>query len=519
MAETVIGTYNMSFASDKGLLIGSEKSFLLRNKNQDGRAFWKNALAHLESFINIKKPLAVGLHEMNKTDNGTDTGSDAINNMLVNTIYKQYVDEIVVDENQKPALSIILDTERTGDELNYKFIDNKKQFGRPIMMILTEKDNKKFLFVNMHGAQDPKLGKFEDDFNNYMIDYNKNFLQAQVTEFLGDIVPDHIYIMGDFNDRYDAIKELKFGDMTATYAGDSPAACCHNWDSMGTKGQRDPIQMKNKNLEGSTPTLEALNANLSTKVQGKTSITIDGNENETETKTEIQGAVLIPSEHGITVGDYINKGDKVFASTPGPLAIYNYDEIKDKPSDRSDHELVYMTIGGTSAEQADADAVANKFTEDVMKKSIEKTVDANTTPSESSNSMEQTTNNGTGTDQVETKIDPVEERPVQDAEAEAPATEQAADDTAAPATEQAADDTAAPEQAADDAAEIHNDALRVRAILNDSALKGIVPKEPTEGGKAKSRKGRRTKKGKKGNRKTKKSRKSKRSKRSKKSKK
>ena len=104
-----------------------------------------------------------------------------------------------------------------------------------------------------------------------------------------------------------------------------------------------------------------------------------------------------------------------------------------------------------------------------------------------------------------------------DAAAAATLVEPATDEEAAKAKAPGANATApVTEPEADYAAKIHEDALRVRDILNDPALKEIVPKETTAGGKAKSRKGRRTKKGKKGNRKTKKSRKSKRSKKSKK---
>ena len=163
MAETFIGTYNMSFASDLGKLMGSEATFLKRNKG-DLRQYWNNAKDHLKHFIDKKKPLAVGLQEMNETEQGSGTGSDAINEILKGTTYKQYVKTIIVNEKTKPALSIILDTARTGDIKGSLFLDNTTQDGRPLMMILTEKDEQKMLFINIHGAQDPSLENREKSF-------------------------------------------------------------------------------------------------------------------------------------------------------------------------------------------------------------------------------------------------------------------------------------------------------------------------------------------------------------------
>ena len=84
MAETVIGTYNMSFASDRGYdpikdifnddktqpkFKPSEGTFLRRNEDTNKRAFWENAFNHLKDFIETKGPLAVGLQEMIVTEN------------------------------------------------------------------------------------------------------------------------------------------------------------------------------------------------------------------------------------------------------------------------------------------------------------------------------------------------------------------------------------------------------------------------------------------------------------------
>ena len=343
----VVGTYNMSFAGDAnpdGDIPGfaSEYKFHLRDTERP-RTFWNNAKEHLKHFIDNKKPLAVGLQEMNLKTDGETGGVEAIKQMLDTDTYEMVSKAV---ETNKAGISIIFDKTIAGDVIKTECVDNPNQSngpgrptgGRPLLMVLTKNN---YLFVSMHGAQNGQIGNFEDDFNTYMINNNKNFLQAEVTTFLGDTVPDHIYIMGDFNDRYDAITEFEIKGEAVLYKDGSPAACCHNWDSMGKETER--VKIQKKQLEG--PTLEAAAAaNDSEKVQGKTSITINGEEKK--------GNIQIPTEHGFAIADYINKGDKVFTKidVAGKLAIYTSEHniAEDGGSKASDHELVYMETTGAA---------------------------------------------------------------------------------------------------------------------------------------------------------------------------
>jgi len=169
-------------------------------------------------------------------------------------------------------------------------------------------------------------------------------------------------------------------------------------------------------------------------------------------------------------------------------------------------EALQQHIGGGEGDAADAAAAA--------------TLVEPATDEEAADAAAAATLVEPATDEEAAKAKAATDEEAADAAAAATLVEPATDEEAAKAKAPGANATApVTEPEADYAAKIHEDALRVRDILNDPALKEIVPKETTAGGKAKSRKGRRTKKGKKGNRKTKKSRKSKRSKRSKKSKK
>ena len=364
----VVGTYNMSFAGDlfwntdntnkrMNTTGVSEHSFHLRDpldgepKVDDSvgkRTFWNNAKNHLRHFIDNKKPLAVGLQEMNLTNDETRAtlqpdlrgvqGTMAITEMakgILNTNYKTIEAEKVF-EYGKPALQIIYNADILKSVPTFKIIDNVNQAGRPLLMAYFEIE--KVLLVNMHGAQDAPNGLFEKEFND-MMQKNKDFLETEVEKFLNMdpkkiINPDHIYIMGDFNDRYDAITDFTIKGKSVFYKGDSPKACCHNWDSMGEETERVKI-MKEKAVE-----------NQSEKVQGKKSITIG--------KEEKKGPIKIPEEHGINIAHYINKGDKVFSSDnhAGELHIYTGDEADymNKPSNKSDHELVYMEINEQPAE-------------------------------------------------------------------------------------------------------------------------------------------------------------------------
>jgi len=189
-------------------------------------------------------------------------------------------------------------------------------------MVLTKKN---YLFVSMHGAQEGKLGLDEGAFNEYMINNNQKFLNDTVTEFLtaNNVTKvEGAYVMGDFNDRYDAIKDFNFGnEIKPTYKGDAPKACCFNWDSMANKDHHN--KGKEGNPQGKKPEPKEIKEFIAT--------------NTLQTKLD---------EHGNKIENYLNKGDKVFAyPNAGMLKIYaSKHNLKNDVSQASDHELVFMTI-------------------------------------------------------------------------------------------------------------------------------------------------------------------------------
>lgn len=344
--QHTVGTYNMSFMSDLTIPIGpgmawaSEGAFLARlqvEKEPDKirRSYWTNAKNLLKTFIEQKKPSVVGLQEMNVTapvsETGTEaTGTEAINKMLeeVGKKYQIESDEIVINPNVKPAVSIIYDTTKIGTKVASKIVDNKNQPGRPILLLLTELDGKKYLSVSMHGAQDPKLRLNKDDFNKYMVDKNKKFLEETIVAFLTENeITDAsqlsgVFITGDFNDRYDGIKNIDIlGETTkATYSGKAPKACCYNWDSSC------PDADVEKDFETDIET--DLKNNYKTCT-------------EPASMKDAAGAKMsLPGDRGNTK-NYRYAGDKVFVLNPtAELKIFRPDGF-DGVSTESDHEFVY----------------------------------------------------------------------------------------------------------------------------------------------------------------------------------
>jgi exonuclease III len=329
--EHVIGTYNMSFMSDlstpigPGMQFASEGAFLARlyGKPTERHSYWKNAMRLLKKFLDEEKPSVVGLQEMNVPDDkNSDSGTNAINTMLGDTPYKQISRKV---ETNNAGLSIIYNPEKIGEVAEDKFIkciDNPNQGGRPLLMVITEKDGKNYLSISIHGAQDPKLREYKDEFNQYMLKNNKDFVQSAANTFLkgnGIDTLTGIFIMGDFNDRYDAINDkngITIAGKTATYKGDAPKSCCYNWDSSCTDNDVQ-IDFGSGYKTCNVPAVQ-------TNANGK----------------------LTLGERG-AIKNYKYAGDKVFGLNPKtPLAMYRPQGFGENGiSTESDHEFVYATFG------------------------------------------------------------------------------------------------------------------------------------------------------------------------------
>ena len=258
MVKHTIATYNMSFAGDAGLdprrpgVFESEGAFHLSNETGNARQFWINALKVVSDFwANSPNASAMGLQEINKTAAGTATGSAAIESSvkLVMGNIGIITEEIVVNPNVKPALTIIWNEDKLGKEERHEISDldyvpgeeaveeitkpngskakkSGKQPGRPILMVMTEGG---YLLINCHAPNHAELSaKTLQDL--------RAALKAKVAAFVGNesVSKDKVFLMGDFNDRYDALGSVSLSVSDLTYKGKAPLSCCHNWDSSCT---------------------------------------------------------------------------------------------------------------------------------------------------------------------------------------------------------------------------------------------------------------------------------------------
>ena len=326
-----IATYNMSFMSDLSTpAVGkdmppyiSEGAFLAPLMgNPDRRLYWKNALALLRRFMETN-PSAVGLQEMNLSEKGSDTGTDAIERMVksVNPNYELIAGKVV---KNNAGVAIIYDTDKLGiSKFNHTF-DNSIQAGRPIILVVTQKGDKKYLLISMHGAQNAELRLDKPAFNKYMESNNKEFLETEIPKILSENGHDittmtQIFVMGDFNDRYDAIKNFTFGGKDIKYNGRAPKSCCHNWDSSCPEGEIQAYHLDDYKT-CKVPTV------VYDKETGK-----------------------IPLGDRGSIENYRYAGDKVFGGNPiSDLMIFESDKRKGV-STESDHELVFATFGDTMA--------------------------------------------------------------------------------------------------------------------------------------------------------------------------
>ncbi len=280
MKPVVIGTYNMSFASDYGLdpeviTYPSEATFLLKNKMEqqqqqqqqmknviDLRLYWKNTLSNLKNFIIEHKPVFVGLQEMNTTLSpnaandsvfkasqdkyGEKYGITEVKNMISDLNQNQnqnYIvesQELYTEKQRNSSIVSIIDTNILGkiiisNHYNLATVDN----ARPILFTYTDKG---YLLINVNSANDPK-----DSANGYII--GKQSIQSKLDLFLKankivDLNPNKVLMVGDFNDRYNGIGKLgdsKGGEIILRYNNQNelnlkyidvaPNSCCFNWDS------------------------------------------------------------------------------------------------------------------------------------------------------------------------------------------------------------------------------------------------------------------------------------------------
>ena len=344
----------MSFAGDTGLdprradVYESEGSFHLSNNSGDPRLFWKNAFNNIvkefwkDNYIN-HYPSVMGLQEMNKTEFGSTTGSGFIESQLklINPEIRMITEEVDSGKS-KPALCCIWNRKKVGElvkskieklnyipELEVEYAEKKTpEQGRPILMVYTTFG---YLLVVLHAPNDDGLARHQ------MLDFKRD-LNNKIIDFITDLdvlKDDRIFIMGDFNDKYDSIRSLnltmKNKKYNLSYNGLAPLSCCHNWNSSCTRSRFSPLT----NLIGREGRKDIGNCNVPKDSNGKDYILAG------------RGKRYPMGEEG-NINNYRYYGDKVFGAYPkGNIKLFRnfiYHNKTGYYSQESDHEMVISTF-------------------------------------------------------------------------------------------------------------------------------------------------------------------------------
>jgi hypothetical protein len=335
MVFHTIASYNMSFASDMGVIQGYEtEQFFMRNarkrkginidkkheKTEKNRELWERAKSLVKHFWeNEKNATFMGLQEMNMTALVNDEigGNEAIINMLDSKKDLSFESSYVyITDTQIPALLSIWNHERLGRKVKvyvadlgdtppYKELEEQK--GRPISIIYT---TKRYTLINLHGlnygrAEQKKSAKnISKAIEHHIKESQKDMPDSAKDKF----TKNKIYITGDFNDPTHVLKNIEINKHTYDNgSSDNPIfSCCYSFGGIGKK------------LEGTPGPYE---------------------KNPKESGLYLENT---------TIDNYAYTGDYVFSSQniKERLEIYRPHEFKHKGNFtlESDHEMVYATF-------------------------------------------------------------------------------------------------------------------------------------------------------------------------------
>jgi len=371
MSDILVGTYNMSFAGDAGLdpnrpgVFESEAAFHKTNTSDNKRQFWINALENVTKFVNEPTAGFIGFQEINKTPDGSATGSGALASAIKGEkgTFEVITEEIVVSPFVKPAISIAWDTAKLGSKEDHKIVDldyvpsepiANKQTGRPMLMVLT---NKGYLLISLHAPNYPPT--YTSEFPDL-----RTAINANIKSFMGDkaIDSNKVFIVGDFNDRFDALQSITLEtDVELKYQGKAPRSCCHNWDSTCTDGRFEKkIGLSKRNTRDDigtcrVPTYQDMIDQGKLTVEKFTEIkaTSKAAANKAEANGKPRPKVLVETDTIALTGpglrfelgeegnieNYRYYSDKVFGAEPvGDIHIFPVD--RKGASTESDHEMV-----------------------------------------------------------------------------------------------------------------------------------------------------------------------------------
>lgn len=368
-----IATYNTSFASDLGLAIGSEKHFLKRIETMENkRQFFENSIDHAIEWCQAEEAPwgAIGFQEMNTPeklpgyfdymndpnkqhdDRGINYTIDRFRNELEEDKVRS-VSRAVYFNNSYPTVLTIWNTAVFGElkgsgpsgemgKYSYVYVsemetdailsgfnekdrqtlkklpDPKPQGGRPILIVLTERDGKKYLLVNLH-APNRQPGNVELQMKLTAFCIHKHIEQALKKFGITDdnekeAIARRMFIMGDFNGFFTETEPFTFmgRKFSAVKEGDQlPLSCCYNFNSSCPEIMRSGVFREEFNKIAT----EAKTGKSSKKMSPGESYLVGTN--EAQTFVNEKGSSEFPSTLGRKVidpkfleSDFVNKFSK-----------------------------------------------------------------------------------------------------------------------------------------------------------------------------------------------------------------
>lgn len=404
-----IASYNMSFASDLGTTkFGSEKHFVhdankrIKNRKAKGsilpdpddqdpnthplRHAWKRAAKLVRLFWEAEKPSAMGLQEMNTKEKVGEAspaeGYEKLQRILGDMEYLRFYANSVINKNGSfPTLLTIWDKDKLGeimtkkegnDLISYEYVadiglddpfkHDPNHQGRPITIISTTKG---FVLINLHS---PNVSEQSYELNMIALRVSINMhLKKFLEQYRVPLDTNKLFIMGDFNDPFHAIKSST--PLLISQAGiDTPLfystnddeikSCCYNFDSACPDGDRNKTPNRQHEMRESARgklsadpyecyIREDHDKDIDERLDGnvKTNAVVDD-----EDADEI-GLQLSMGARGLLT-NYQYTGDYVMgANVVTNLQIYRPEgtEFFTKYSLESDHEMVFATFASPVA--------------------------------------------------------------------------------------------------------------------------------------------------------------------------
>ena len=154
----------------------------------------------------------------------------------------------VSDMETDAILKMFSGSKEANKDLLKKLPDPKPQGGRPILIVLTERDGRKYLLVNLHAPnRQPGNVELQMELTHFCI--HKHIEQALTKFGITDdeekeAIARRMFIMGDFNGFFTNEKPFIFmtRKFSAVKEGDPiPLSCCYNFNSSCPENMRSGV--------------------------------------------------------------------------------------------------------------------------------------------------------------------------------------------------------------------------------------------------------------------------------------